>query len=429
MGQVQQNDRPGEGAVRKSVLIVIVIAALVCVAAFFFLKSRPAQTEVVDSEEAAAASPVASEEPALAQSTGSSPAPPVAPTPPASTSLSPKASNPAETKPGRPEPSSYTRRLMEILSDVDPKTPMTPEKAAQWKQALQQLAQEGAGALPAIQQFLDKNQDVRLDGSLLGETTLRTALIKVLDSIGGSEAIAFEAQWMQTTTDPNEIALLARQLDKQAPEQYRQLALQAAQSALALANSGKLQDRDVGPLFSLIQQYGDANSVDYIKSVSGKWKYYGAIALAQLPDGAGVPALTEMVKETEPSQTRNVGFWMLAQDIDSDLAQSTLLEQAQKSTIPCPTWIEISSILAGSEFHFGSAEIEKRQPVAGERGWKLNNGNQNFYSIPRTTPYTVEQINRRVSVIQGLMAANKNCPEAVEWLQKALSDVQGKLTP
>jgi hypothetical protein len=322
---------------------------------------------------------------------------------------------------------------MDILSDVDPKTPMTPEKAAQWKQALQQLAQEGAGALPAIQQFLDRNQDVKLDfggdTNIIGESTLRTALIKVLDNIGGPEAMAFEAQWMQSTTDPNEIAMLARQLEKQAPEQYRQLALEAAQAALSMAASGKLPDRDVGPLFSLLQQYGDANSVDYLKSQMGKWKYYGAIALSQLPNGAGVPALTDMVKETEPGPTRNVGFWMLAQDVDSDLAQSTLLDQAQKSTIPCPTWIEISSILAGNEFHIGSAEAQKRLPVAGERSWKLNNGNQNFYSTPRTDPYTVDQISRRIAVLQQMIAANKNCPEAVEWLQKALAQLQGRLAP
>jgi hypothetical protein len=415
--------------------MVVVAAVLICFGgAVLLLKYPYAPAEVASTEESPPSKSNPQEEPPLVQPSAKAPSLPITTTTPQpNLSPVPPTNTAVELKPSRPEPSAYTKRLMDILSDVDPKTPMTPEKAAQWKQALQQLAQEGAGALPAIQQFLDRNQDVKLDfggdTNIIGESTLRTALIKVLDNIGGPEAMAFEAQWMQSTTDPNEIAMLARQLEKQAPEQYRQLALEAAQAALSMAASGKLPDRDVGPLFSLLQQYGDANSVDYLKSQMGKWKYYGAIALSQLPNGAGVPALTDMVKETEPGPTRNVGFWMLAQDVDSDLAQSTLLDQAQKSTIPCPTWIEISSILAGNEFHIGSAEAQKRLPVAGERSWKLNNGNQNFYSTPRTDPYTVDQISRRIAVLQQMIAANKNCPEAVEWLQKALAQLQGRLAP
>jgi hypothetical protein len=425
MSQLQQNSPNETGSVRKPVLIVAVLIILLCsAAAVFFFKTTPVP-EVPETEEPAPT--VATEEPAKIPAAPARPVTPAATVRPATTPI--KTTAPVDTKPARPEPTAYTQRIMDILSDIDPKTPMTPEKAALWKQSFEQLVKEGAAALPAIQQFLNENRDVKLgdNTNFLGETSLRTAMIKALDQIGGPEVIAFEAQWLQTATDPVEIAMLARQLDKQAPEQYRQQALQAAQAALSLASSGKLQDRDVGPLFGIVQQYGDAATVDYLKGLMNKWKYYGAIALSQLPDNAGVSALSDMVKETEQTQTRNIGFWMLAQSIDSDTAQSTLLEQAQKSTIPCPTWIEISSILAGNEFHFGSAELEKRLPKAGERSWKLNNGNQNFYSTPREQPYSAAQISRRVAVIQQLIAANKNCPEAVEWLQKALADLQGKV--
>ncbi len=322
---------------------------------------------------------------------------------------------------------------MEILSGLDSKTPMTPEKAAEWKQAMEQLVKEGAGAIPAIQQFLEKNEDLRFNygggTNLLGESTLRTALIKTLAGIQGPESLALQAQILQTTADPTEIALLARQLDRQAPEQYRAMAIEAAQAALEMARTGKLPDRDVGPLFSILQQYGGENMVDYLKGSMGNWSYYSAIALADLPNGAGIPALVDMVANPESTgrTSRMVALWMLAQEAESELARTTLLEQTQKASIPCPLWMQLSSILSGNIFQIGNATAEGRIPAGGEQSWILRQGNQSFYSTPSPTGLPPEYVNQRVAFIEQLIAANAQCPEAIGWLQKAKADLLARV--
>src|SRR5206468_12135316 len=120
---------------------------------------------------------------------------------------------------------------------------VSPPKAEEFKQSLKQLTEQGAAAVPAIREFLDRFQDVDFDsvgaGKLLGYSSLRIGLLDALGQIGGPEAAELSLQMLQKTGDAQEIAYLAKALEKQLPpEQFRPAAVSAASEALAQAITG-----------------------------------------------------------------------------------------------------------------------------------------------------------------------------------------------
>jgi hypothetical protein len=208
----------------------------------------------------------------------------------------------AAQPPVRFEPSPYTRQLIANLTQIDMTgSPITKAQAEQWKQGYQTLVAQGDAAVPAIRQFLEQNQELTFSavagGELLGQPSLRTALISALQQIGGPDATAVMLDTLRSTTLPSEIALLAKYLDHQAPGQYRPEALNAAGEVLALAARGQLGNWDVGPLFQVIQNYGDAASAPALEQFQSTWQTYGAISLAQMQSGQGVAALVNQTRD------------------------------------------------------------------------------------------------------------------------------------
>src|SRR5262249_30256144 len=144
-----------------------------------------------------------------------------------------------------------------------------------------------------------------------GYNSARVAMFDALQQIGGPEAVSAMTGVLQTTADPKEIALLARNLAQQDPELYRGEVLNAVHEALTMAASKNLEGSDVGPLFEVLQKYGGPTAVADLEQVTGQWKYYSTMALAKLPDGAGVPSLIRMAQGTGGG--RDAALEMLAQ--------------------------------------------------------------------------------------------------------------------
>jgi hypothetical protein len=148
---------------------------------------------------------------------------------------------------------------------------------------LEQLATAGPAAIPAIRDFLDRNQDIDFSPAGQGRgarggvpaefvipPSLRFGLFDVLRQIGGVEAEKLLADVLGTTGRGVEVSWLARTLQEIAPNKYRDIALNAARDLLARPStpSGSPLDRDEREqLFGVLSMYGDTS---YVSTAQGQ---------------------------------------------------------------------------------------------------------------------------------------------------------------
>lgn len=158
-------------------------------------------------------------------------------------------------------PPDQAKHLIEISGAINLKGGLTPEQVELWQHHLGELVEQGTAAIPALQQYFQSNQDVRFDSgpaaNPLGEPTLRIALLKVMADLPGPANVDLQVKVLRTTSDPDEIALLARQLELQEPNIHRQEIIEAAKAALEKSKNGELPGRDVSPLVKILEQYKD----------------------------------------------------------------------------------------------------------------------------------------------------------------------------
>jgi len=333
------------------------------------------------------------------------------------------------------EPTPYTRELVASLASLDAsRGPITREQAEEWKQRLGALVQQGAAGVGAIREFLEQNQELNFaaisGGELLGQSSLRGALIDALQQIGGPEARGLMLQTLQTTTLPSEIALLARCLEQQAPGQYRGEILNAANEVLSLAAQGELPSWDVGPLFQVLQNHGDVTTAAALEQLQSKWNYYAAMTLAGLPEGEGIPSLIRQVEEAAAGKgtKRDLAFQVLAQvAMQYPDAAASLLEQARLNQIPDSAWRKIIAGLAGDQYGIGSPPnlnpITKSLP--GLKGYHVAVGNQNFYSLPLSATLPPDEINQRLVLLDQFRPFISSSAAAEAW-QKGRDSLSGK---
>ena len=137
---------------------------------------------------------------------------------------------------------------------------------------LDQLAQRGPEALPAIRQFLASNaeveyeplggkgvRDIRSLTDAVLPPTLRLALFDVVRQIGGEDAETLLAETLGRTGRGLEVAYLTQLLEEMAPGKFRDVALAAAQ-ALLNRGAGDGADRlSRDYLFGVLRRFNDAS--------------------------------------------------------------------------------------------------------------------------------------------------------------------------
>ena len=319
-----------------------------------------------------------------------------------------------------PEPTAYSRRLVAALCRLDPSgLPQSEEQAVQWKQNLQQLIAQGRSGVAAICEFLQKNVDLDFGpANGLGFPSARAAMFDALVQIGGAEGIAGTLQTLQNTADPREIALLAQNLEKLAPGEHRQEAIEAARDALAMAAGGKLEGADVAPLFEVLRSYGDTSVLTDLMQAAKQWNYYSAIALAQLPDGAGIPTLIEMA-EGASSGKLNALEMLTQMSAQYPEARASLVEQARANKISPNMWPYLTPLLAGDLYHYqGSAFDDMRAEGRRSNSAHVILGNQYFYTAPAVEVLTSDEIDRRTAFIKELEAVTTD-PAALKALDRS----------
>jgi hypothetical protein len=328
----------------------------------------------------------------------------------------------------RPAPSPYTRQLVNNLVNLPQAgAPITLEQVTAWKQNLQQLVQQGPAALPAIREFLERNQDVVFGSEsarALGSDSARAAMYDALTQIGGPEAASVLLDTLQNTASPRDIALLARSLEQLAPEQYRQQIVDAARQALATPTDGQSNPADMAPVFEALSKYGGAGAVADLGQTADRYKYYSAIALGQMPEGAGVPALIQMVQATDGGPVKNVpALEMLTQmAAQNPEARAALVQQTRANNIPPNLWPYLSAVLAGDQIQYRDSLSSSGVPVGGApndiRTYHIALGNQNFYTAPPAGGLTADQVNQQLALIDQLLAVAPT-PTVQQTLQNA----------
>lgn len=344
---------------------------------------------------------------------------------------------PQISAPEPPAPSAQSRQLVSALAQLDPAAgPMTPERAAQWKQNFEQLIQGGAGSVPAIAEFLRLSKDWSFgEGAAgsLGYSSARPAMLDALFRIGGTEGIGVLGEILQTTAVPREIALLARNLEELAPEQYRAQAVEAARQSLAMAVEKQLEGFDVAPLFEVIQKYGGPEIVNDLAHATPQWNYYATLALGNLPDGAGVPSLISMVTlgpDNRPNPGRLQALQVLAQlAVTHPDARTTLIEQARAGQISANLWPYLARPLSGDQAHVADSVLNENLSVladASTGGSHIRHNNQNFFYAPIGGGLTVEQANQQLVLVNELATVTSN-PDAQRVLLQTRTLLEQRL--
>jgi hypothetical protein len=307
--------------------------------------------------------------------------------------------------------STAAQQLLAALTQMDPNGLASPQKVEELKQAFKQLAAQGAAAVPAIGEYLDRFQDRDFDSAArqrVGYPSLRIGLMDVLAQIGSPEASGLLLQTLQNTADSQEIAFLAKGLENQIPlEQFRSTAVTAASEVLTQALSDRRDMGEIAPLFEVLQKYGDASVVGLLEQSVSKWKYYPTLALAGMADGAGIPSLIQLAQDPAIKAAGNGDFALrpLAQvALQYPEAQAALLDQARLNQIPDSAWPTVASSLAGTYIQYG---------------------NQIFGSTVPPVVWSGEQINARLAVLDQILAVTSNSA-GHQALQKARAMVLSK---
>lgn len=338
-------------------------------------------------------------------------------------------------EPVRSVPSFETaQKLIARLVHIDLSTgKLTREDAKQLNQAFSDLIAQGEVAVPAIRAFLEQNTDLNyselLGGEAVDHKTLRSGLIDALKQIGGFEALEISLKTLMTTSDPWEIAVLSRDLEQLSPGRYREQSLRAARESLAQALEGKLGDRDLAPLFQVLQSYGDASVIPDLEKAMKQWSYYGALTLASLPDGQGIPSLINQLQEPGAiaSGQRDIALQVLAQSsIDYPQASEALLAMARGNQISGEAWSAIALGLAGNNFELGTPLVDKASPtVGGKLPYHVDETGERLFTTPVTGSWLEEQITSRLSLIDQLLGGTTD-PSAIQALQAARDSLSSK---
>ena len=424
---------PGDNATREegarsSVKWLLAAVLLLCLGAgLWHLRSRPSASvaQVTTSE------PVTSDTTNQFEPAPVSPA--IAPDPVADPFLATNKPLASITSPPAPTrlPSvidpAMTALALGLMASAGTNGSMTSEAVQAWRMNLQRLVQSGNAAVPALESFLAQTQDLVFDldtARALGYRSARLAAFDALRRIGSPEAALLLDQTLGTTGSPREVAALAYELDQLAQGQYRDKALARTRELLAASAGGGDPAMDVAPLFEVFQHYGDASVVNDLVSASSQWKYYAVSALANLPEGAGLPALVRMADPDAGTGDRLIALTLLAQLASGNqTAREAFLRQVTNRRIPASYWPYLNSPLAGDQYYPADGVILAYPTI---RSWSdiksthINFGNQNFYQLPSDASLTLEGIQRRIAFLDELQAAGvASDPAAAQALRIA----------
>jgi hypothetical protein len=317
-------------------------------------------------------------------------------------------------------PQQLIAELLEI-SAID--GPITADKGEKFKRNLEELIKQGAASIPAIRELLDKKIEYDFadvsGAEQIGYASLRASMIDALKQIGGPEAQEAMVQVLQTSALPSELLEIAKNLDQDAPGQYRDQILNAARESLAIAATNQYANVELGPAFRILQNYGAANTTaDAAKNEPANFN--NAINLANMPEGQGLAALVQMAQNPSSASGQTIATEMIAQLAgQNSKAVDALMQMAQNNQISNGTWEKLAPILGGDQFQIANspAQNSSSDPNAPQDGFTIIN-----------SATTADQINQRIALIDKFLSIVPSDSAAAASLRNQRNLLSGKLT-
>ena len=332
--------------------------------------------------------------------------------------------------------SEASRRMIRSVWDLGHGTgPLTPAQAAAWLANLDHVTKAGAGSIPAIAEFLKTAEDTYFspeNRQLLGFGSAREALLDSLTRMGGPEAVSVMAGELTTTASPREVAMLASSLESAAPGRYREQAVSAARESLAMAVEGHLENFDVAPLFEVLQLFGGVEVLGDLERAASHWGQYATLALGELPDGAGVPALlriADVKPDGGPNAARVQSLQVIAQLASSnDEARASLVALARADKLPDHIWPYLARPLSGEQARLENTMLDTRADMPDDKltgTMHIVSGNQNLVWGRAQGAISPAEIQRQRSLVDELALVTKD-PDGKRVLEqvRALIDQQ-----
>lgn len=341
----------------------------------------------------------------------------------------------------RSEPVHHIQELDALVAKVKNMKEITAEETATIQGMLVALQKQGVKAVLAIRDFLRQNEDVnftKLKGNeQVGYRTLRQAIIDTLLKIGGNEALVASLEQIQQTKDPIEMAMLARGVEKQEPGIHSQEVIHAISNALQLAEQLPTKDApDASPFFDLLRTYGGVQAAAVLEQFAPRWGEYSLIALASLPEGAGIRSLTSLVGTSNATVTNpTLPFQILVQSsAHYPEASHALINLVRTRQIPDRAWRDIGETLRGKQLQFSSkmfdgtplTEKHPNRPAVEARLWKnyyIQGQNIRYEQRTVSTAWSAEQVNQQLALIDNLLQVASS-PAAQQALQQARESLQ-----
>jgi hypothetical protein len=324
---------------------------------------------------------------------------------------------PADPVPSAPA-SEASRRMIRSVWDIQGTEPLSAAQAAAWLKNLDEVTKAGAASVPAIAEFLKLAENTFFspeNKQLLGVGSVREALLDALAEIGGPEAIAVMARELATTASPREVAMLASSLEGAAPGRYRDQAVSAARESLAMAVEGDLESFDVAPLFEVLQLFGGVEVLADLESAARHWGQYATLALGDLPDGAGIPALLRIADVSpngSPNAARLESLQIIAQLASSnDEARTSLLALARAERLPAHVWPYLARPLSGEHARLENTMLDTRAAMPEDKRTgtvHVAGGNQNLVWGRSEGEISPAEIQRQRSLVDELALVTRD---------------------
>ena len=252
------------------------------------------------------------------------------------------------------------------------------------EQAFMDLAQYGPQAVSAIRTLLNPEDDRQLAALSnrygVDVRGARLRLIEALDHIGGAEAMDAMVELLHSSVYPSELALVAKSLNTHAPGVYREDILIASEATLSVALANFQQARqainDMTSLLPIYATQGDAHSAAELEAALARLPAFAPVALAGLPEGAGIDSLIRFVNDTAvPDRRKNFPVQILAQASRGyPEAAAALVALAEAGQLTDPAWAALTMALGGTEtvvrtsIPMPSAASRTNEPASGFEG-------------------------------------------------------------